>query len=117
MLVLLSMHARSFWKGIHDAVNHKSQPFTQAHCHFAVVAPLLQARLFLSVCTSLQDLLETCHNYGLWQCVPLPPCCGGNVAVNVHILRVGQNRISAPYMTVRMLISLLKIPYVHRIYL
>jgi len=31
--------------------------------------------------------------------------------------RVGQNRISAPYMTVCMVISLLKIPYVHRIYL
>jgi len=34
-----------------------------------------------------------------------------------YICRVGQNRISAPYMTVRMVISLLKIPYVHRIYL
>jgi hypothetical protein len=31
--------------------------------------------------------------------------------------RVGQNRISAPYMTVSLVISLLKIPYVHRIYL
>ena len=31
--------------------------------------------------------------------------------------RVGQNRISAPYMTVRMVISLLKNLYVHRIYL
>jgi len=31
--------------------------------------------------------------------------------------RVGQNRISALYMTVCMVISLLKKPYVHRIYL
>jgi hypothetical protein len=31
--------------------------------------------------------------------------------------RVGQNRISGPYMTVCMVISLLKIPYVHRIYI
>jgi len=28
--------------------------------------------------------------------------------------RVGQNRVSAPYLTVYMVISLLKIPYVHR---
>ena len=33
------------------------------------------------------------------------------------IRRVGQNGISTPYMTVCMVISLLKIPYVHRIYL
>jgi len=33
------------------------------------------------------------------------------------ISRVGHNRKSAPYMTVCMVISLLKIPYVHRIYL
>ena len=31
--------------------------------------------------------------------------------------RVGQNRISAPYMTVCMVVSLLKVPYVHRIYM
>ena len=30
--------------------------------------------------------------------------------------RVGQNRISAPYIAVCMVISLLKIPYVHRTY-
>jgi len=30
--------------------------------------------------------------------------------------RVGQNRIYTPYMTVCMVISLLKIPYVHRMY-
>ena len=35
----------------------------------------------------------------------------------LDMCRVGQNRISAPYMTVCMVISLLKIPYVHRIYL
>ena len=31
--------------------------------------------------------------------------------------RIGQNGACAPYMTVCMVISLLKIPYVHRIYL
>jgi len=35
----------------------------------------------------------------------------------VHIIRVGQNRISAPYMTVCTVISLLTIPYVHHMYL
>jgi hypothetical protein len=34
-----------------------------------------------------------------------------------EICRAGQNRISAPCMTVCMVISLLKTPYVHRIYL
>jgi len=38
-------------------------------------------------------------------------------ALWLNISRVGQNRISAPHMTVCMVISLLKIPYVHRIYL
>ena len=41
-------------------------------------------------------------------CIPIPAR---------HLPRVGQNRISAPYMTVCMVISLLKIPYVHCIYL
>jgi len=36
---------------------------------------------------------------------------------HLHFCRVGQNRISAPYMTVYMVISLPKIPYVHCIYL
>ena len=35
----------------------------------------------------------------------------------LNICRFGQNRISAPYMTLCMVISLLKLPYVHRIYL
>ena len=34
-----------------------------------------------------------------------------------HILRVGQNRIYTPYMTVYMVISLPKLPYVNRIYM
>ena len=34
-----------------------------------------------------------------------------------HIGRVGQNRIYAPYMTVYLVISLPKIPYIHRIYM
>jgi len=31
--------------------------------------------------------------------------------------RVGQNRICTPYMTVYLVISLPKIPYIHRIYM
>ena len=39
------------------------------------------------------------------------------VVYGVHIRRVGQNHISAPYITVCMVISLLKIPCTHCIYL
>ena len=35
----------------------------------------------------------------------------------IYKRRVGQNPISAPYMTVCMVISLLKLPYIHRIYM
>ena len=38
-------------------------------------------------------------------------------AIPEHICRVGQNRISAPYMTICMVISLPNIPCIHRIYL
>jgi hypothetical protein len=31
--------------------------------------------------------------------------------------RVGQNRIYAPYMTVYLVISLPKVPYIHRVYM
>ena len=34
-----------------------------------------------------------------------------------HIHRVGQNRIYTPYMTVYLMISLPKVPYIHRIYM
>ena len=34
-----------------------------------------------------------------------------------HICRVGQNRIYTPYMTVYLVISLPKLPYIHRIYM
>jgi len=37
--------------------------------------------------------------------------------VGTEILTVGQNRIYAPYMTVYTVISLPKIPYIHRIYM
>jgi hypothetical protein len=33
------------------------------------------------------------------------------------MLRVGQNRIYTPYMTVYLMISLPKVPYIHRIYM
>jgi len=37
--------------------------------------------------------------------------------VYTYTYRVGQKRVYTPYMTVCMVISLLKIPYVHRIYI
>jgi hypothetical protein len=33
------------------------------------------------------------------------------------MFRVGQNRIYTPYMTIYLMISLPKIPYIHRIYM
>jgi hypothetical protein len=37
----------------------------------------------------------------------------GSISCSLPILRVGQNRIYTPYMAVCMVISLLKIPYMH----
>jgi hypothetical protein len=37
--------------------------------------------------------------------------------IPILIRKIGQNRISTPYMTSCMVITLLKIPYVHRIHL
>ena len=37
--------------------------------------------------------------------------------MRVHMCRVGQNRINTPFMTVFLVISLPKIPYIHRIYM
>jgi len=52
------------------------------------------------------------------------PCysrIGKNHAFILHVIigvyRVGQNRIYAPYMTVCLVISLPKIPYIHLIYM
>jgi hypothetical protein len=53
------------------------------------------------LCVALSDYL---CNTTCWR----PGC-------NLTTFRVGQNRRSAPYMTVCMVISLLKIPHVHRI--
>ena len=39
------------------------------------------------------------------------------VAKLAHMNRVGQNRIYTPYMTVYLVISLPKIPYIHRIFM
>jgi hypothetical protein len=40
-----------------------------------------------------------------------------NTVAVQHICRVGQNRINAPYMTVLLVISLRKIPYIHCVYI
>jgi hypothetical protein len=44
------------------------------------------------------------------------PLLDGGSSTTYHNSRVGQNRICTPYMTVCMVISLLKIPYIYRIY-
>jgi len=41
----------------------------------------------------------------------------GLVLTTDHISRVGQNHIYTPYMTVYLVISLPKIPYIHRVYM
>ena len=43
--------------------------------------------------------------------------CLSNSRLKWVMIRVDQNRISAPYMTMCVVISLLEIPYVHRMYL
>ena len=58
---------------------------------------------------------------------PVRACVGGvwhwqkaiaaTFMLGLGMIRVGQNRIYTPYMTVCMVISLPKIPYIHRIYL
>jgi len=61
------------------------------------------------------------HTYGHIQCVyirfwPTLLVCDKRRLRN-DMCRVGQNCIYAPYMTVYLVISLPKIPYIHRIYM
>ena len=42
-------------------------------------------------------------------------CSEATLLHSQHVCRVGQNRIYTPYMTVCMVISLFKIPYIYRI--
>ena len=51
------------------------------------------------------------RNYHVYCHIP------GHIWCIYHIYRVGQNRIYTPYMTVYLVISLPKIPYVHRVYI
>jgi len=61
-------------------------------------------------CTCAQSTVES----KLWL-ASQSKCLGLTRAI--HICRVGQNRIYTPYMTVYLVISLPKIPYIHRIYM
>jgi hypothetical protein len=54
----------------------------------------------VSECVTVYVLQCMCYGYVLW-----------------GMFRVGQNRTSAPYMTACMVISLPKLPCIHRIYL
>ena len=44
-------------------------------------------------------------------------CATNTCATKPDIIRVGQNRIYTPYMTVYFVISLPEVPYIHRIYM
>jgi len=55
-----------------------------------------------------------CQKAFLWQ---TPLSTSVRDQIDKHILRVGQNRIYTPYMTVYLMISLPKLPYIHRIYI
>jgi len=48
-------------------------------------------------------------------CLSRSVCCARIISCSLH--RVGQNRIYTPYMTVHLVISLPKLPYVNRIYM
>jgi len=64
--------------------------------------------IYVCICMVLANPSYIYMVYEQWFSRELP--CG-------HTRRFGQNRTSAPYMTVYLVISLLKIPYIHRIYL
>ena len=65
---------------------------------------------------SLHNSMLYCMVVGLDE-APNPNRSTAYTCKHAQINRVGQNRISAPYMTVFMVISLPKIPYIHYIYL
>ena len=62
---------------------------------------------------------KTCVNFNLQpECKPVSRGHAYEpLLVHMHMRRVGQDRIYTPYMTVYLVISLPKIPYVHRIYM
>jgi len=76
-----------FWQGNHQIYGH-------IRCIYTVLA---------------NPIYDRTHGHNPPLVIPYKKC--------THICRVGQNRICTPYMTVCMVISLLKIPYVHRMYL
>ena len=61
-------------------------------------------------------LLSACPQ-GLEVAIACKWSVGRQSARTMHICRVGQNCIYTPYMTVYLVISLPKIPYIHRIYM
>ena len=68
-----------------------------------------------TVCVAIHAaiaVMEVLPYASAWICLCVCP-----TIINTSICRVGQNRISVPYMTVCMVISLPIIPYIHRIYL
>jgi len=64
------------------------------------------------MCESRSDLYI--HSQGH---KPICTACGSSARSVRDISRVGQNRIYAPYMTVYEVVSLPKIPYIHRVYM
>ena len=75
-----------------------------ACCHISV------CRALTALCVCLYVMQARVHQ-------PEPVCLSNaSTWCFPHTHRVGQNRTYTPYMTVCMVIILLKIPYVHRIY-
>jgi len=65
--------------------------------------------------TCLQLLNKTC--YATFERTKPPVGRHFAAACGSHMHRAGQNRICTPYVTVCMVINLLKIPYIHRTYI
>ena len=84
-----------------------------AHClviEYGFVQPTGQARMHVCV-----GLARTIYKRSIYDIVG-KGITKYTVMYGVHICRVGQNRIYTPYMTVYLVISLPKIPYVPYIY-
>jgi len=84
-----------------------------------IIAESVKAKFFTSfTCACIQHY--STPNVCIYASTTAPQTCAYMLELqhpkSVHICRVGQNHISAPYMTVCIVISLLKILYVYTVY-
>ena len=66
---------------------------------------------------STQEVFAARLSFGRCRIVKRNMQGGFVVQDGAHMCRVDQNRIYTPYMTVYLMISLPKVPYIHRIYM